>query len=280
MHLILQGSRTAKDSKSKSNAPEVAGSHSQCAYGLDTSLFLSTDTRISKRQYAYNPQQPAPQFRPSQVQLSHAQAAPARQLQARHNDQQRGTMPPPPPPAPSKAIRSSENTKFKPASQLPGTTNNSVSNRPNLVNDAYPPDRVQSASVDRRQMQMGPPPTPRLHTSTQRFGFSPQDQPQASNQGYHPSTSGVQHQAQKSSARQGMSGFIPSTSKPSNQQQFAHAPPTPMGASRRFNVTSNDPGSRSASRATNYPPQGLNTIRQAGQRMPFVSSGNGQGGFG
>lgn len=183
-------------------------------------------------------------------------------------------MMPPPLPASVKAIRSSTDAKFKPAPQLQGATNNSISNRPKPVTDAYPPDRVQSAGIGRRQMQMAPPPTPRLYTGTQRFGFSPQDQ------GYHPSTSGVQPHAPKSSNHQGTGGF-PSTNKTSNQQQFVPAPPTPVGASRRFNVPSNDPGSRSASRATNHPPQSSNIIRQAGQRItPFVGSGSGQSGYG
>lgn len=176
---------------------------------------------------------------------------------------------PPPPPASVKATHSSADAKFKPAPQLQGTADNSISNP---VNDAYPPDRVQSVGISRRQM--GPPPTPRLHTSTrstQRFGFSPQDQSKASNQGQHPSTSRVQHHAPKSSARQGTSGFIHSTNTTSNQQELAHAPPTPV-TSRRFNVPSNDPGSRSTSRATNHPPQ---SSRQAEQRIPFVSSGYG-----
>ena len=175
-------------------------------------------------------------------------------------------------------MRSSTDAKFKPAPQLQGATNNSISNRPKPVTDAYVPDRVQSAGIGRRQMQMPPPPTPRLHTGTQRFGFSPQDR---SDQGYHLSTSGVQPHALKSSNHLGTGGFIPSINKTSNQQQSVHAPPTPVGASRRFNVLSNDPGSRSASRATNHPPQSSSITRQTGQRItPFVSSGSGQSGYG
>ncbi|KZP12592.1 hypothetical protein FIBSPDRAFT_936841 [Athelia psychrophila] len=201
------------------------------------------------QQYAYN----APQSSHFQTQqLSHAQAAPARQLQDRNSM----AMPPPPPPQnQTRAARGSANFK------------------PSTVQRGQPQRAEQTQPTTSSRRQMGPPATPQIGSNHAAFG-----------------TSIAQHQAPQ--LRVPRASFIPnaeetrSVAKPSaranglsnNNNQFmppstGFVPPTPTGGSKRFLGTPTAVPSSRPPRA--YTTTSHNQSGQGGQRKPFVPSGEG-----
>ncbi|KIM87238.1 hypothetical protein PILCRDRAFT_305306 [Piloderma croceum F 1598] len=204
-------------------------------------------------QYAYNPPQTS-QFQAPQ--LSHTQAAPVRQYQARQA-QQRTMMPPPPPPESSRTVRvQGGGSGFKPSASgrslhPPNLQSNALSSR------ASPERSDQNQPVARERRQMGPPPTPQASIQApNRAAFTPvTTQSQAQSQESYPriqTASFADLQPSKSSAR--FSGS-------SSNNRFV--PPQAMNGSQRFVA----PGLRAPSRTTN----GSHTSSgRGGQRMPFV----------
>lgn len=204
-------------------------------------------------QYAYNPPQSS-QFQPPQ--LTHAQAAPARQFQARDSQADPRAMPPPPPPS-NHTVAPGGSGTFKPviAQRIPHRR----------------AEHIQSAASSRRRM--GPPPTPQITSNRAAFGSI----------ATQPPTQAPQHRVPKASYP--LVAHDPKSTKPSPRFTGAQnnrfmpsangfVPPTPTSGSQRF-VGMPPSISRPSSRAIasgSYASSG-----QGGQRMPFIPA---QGGFG
>ncbi|KAF7968088.1 hypothetical protein HWV62_32037 [Athelia sp. TMB] len=192
-------------------------------------------------------------FQPPQ--LSHAQAAPTRQLQDRDSMTNPRTMMPPPLP-PTHAVRASGG--FKPSTAQRGQPRRPEQNQP---------------TASRRQI--GPPSTPQIGSTHPSFGTSsstaqhqvPQLRvPKAS----FPSAAHEPQSATKPSARlNGVSGSNDRFNPPSAR----FIPPDLTGGTQRFSGMPTATPSSRPSRA--YANVSHNQPGQSGQRKPFVPSGEG-----